>query len=292
MNKLSKKEEDVKNKEFKNLYKNEEIDIKMMETNAKFNETRAKQGQKIVTEKFVSNETKKGKIIRFFAVILFFAVLILAVYIPLKLTGITDKLNSLEDIKNFILSGGNYSLIIFVIIQFLQVTVLPIPAFLSTLAGALIFGPLTTLILSFVAIFLGSLFAFFLGRKFGKKILIWICGKDDANKWTKKLTNGKYAFFLMMLFPAFPDDILCIAAGVTNMSLRFFTITNLITRPIGIFCICYLGSGKLLPYSGYYLIIWALIYAFLIILFILSIKKQTEIEKFVDKLSQKFSKRK
>lgn len=292
MNKLSKKEEDVKNKEFKNLYKNEEIDIKMMETNAKFNETRAKQGQKIVTEKFVSNETKKGKIIRFFAVILFFAVLILAVYIPLKLTGIIDKLNSLEDIKNFILSGGNYSLIIFVIIQFLQVTVLPIPAFLSTLAGALIFGPLTTLILSFVAIFLGSLFAFFLGRKFGKKILIWICGKDDANKWTKKLTNGKYAFFLMMLFPAFPDDILCIAAGVTNMSLRFFTITNLITRPIGIFCICYLGSGKLLPYSGYYLIIWALIYAFLIILFILSIKKQAEIEKFVDKLSQKFSKRK
>ncbi len=292
MNKLSKKEEDVKNKEFKSLYKNEEIDIKMMETNAKLNETRAKQGQKIVTEKFVSNETKKGKIIRFFAVILFFAILILAVYIPLKLTGITDKLNSLEDIKNFILSGGNYSLIIFVIIQFLQVTVLPIPAFLSTLAGALIFGPLTTLILSFVAIFLGSLFAFFLGRKFGKKILIWICGKDDANKWTKKLTNGKYAFFLMMLFPAFPDDILCIAAGVTNMSLRFFTITNLITRPIGIFCICYLGSGKLLPYSGYYLIIWALIYAFLIILFILSIKKQAEIEKFVDKLSQKFSKRK
>lgn len=292
MNKLSKKEEDVKNKEFKNLYKNEEIDIKMMETNAKLNETRAKQGQKIETEKFVSNETKKGKIIRFFAVILFFAVLILAVYIPLKLTGIIDKLNSLEDIKNFILSGGNYSLIIFVIIQFLQVTVLPIPAFLSTLAGALIFGPLTTLILSFVAIFLGSLFAFFLGRKFGKKILIWICGKDDANKWTKKLTNGKYAFFLMMLFPAFPDDILCIAAGVTNMSLRFFTITNLITRPIGIFCICYLGSGKLLPYSGYYLIIWALIYAFLIILFILSIKKQAEIEKFVDKLSKKFSKRK
>lgn len=232
---------------------------------------------------------KKEKIFRFFVVFLAFLTLTLLVILIFKQTGLLEKLKTSEDIKNFILSGGNFSLIIFVTIQFLQVTILPVPAFLSTVAGALIFGAWKTFVLSFISIILGSLFAFWLGRKFGKKLLVWICGKSDAEKWTKKLTNGKYAFFLMMLFPAFPDDVLCLAAGVTNMSFKFFLITNLITRPIGIFCICFLGSGTLIPYKGYYLILWAIIYIVLIILFVLSIKSKDKIETFVDNFSKKFN---
>lgn len=290
---ILKKEEDVKNKEFKNINKLEQIEIKKEENLAKLNETNVKQGKNIEIESFVTldNTTKKGKILRFIIVCLVFSMIILGIYLALKFTGTLDKLESLEDIKKLILSGGNFSLIVFVIIQFLQVTILPIPAFLTTVAGAIIFGPLITFILSFVSILLGSLFAFWLGRKFGKRILIWTVGKEDAQKWTKKLTNGKYAFFLMMLFPAFPDDILCMAAGVTNMSWKFFTITNLITRPIGIFCICYLGSGTLLPYEGYYLIAWAFILILLVTLFVLSIKYQGKIEKFVDKINNKITKR-
>ncbi|MGN1208591.1 MAG: TVP38/TMEM64 family protein [Christensenellales bacterium] len=284
---FSKKEEDVKNKEFHNISKEEDLEIKQNEINAKLNETLTKQGEKIKTQKFADNTTKSGKALRLIIVCSIFLIIILGVYFALKFSGALEKLHNLEDIKNFILSGGNYSLIVFVVIQFLQVTFLPIPAFLTTVAGALIFGPWTTFILSFVSILIGSLFAFWLGRKFGKKILVWVAGKEDAEKWIRKLTNGKYAFFLMMLFPAFPDDILCIAAGVTNMSLKFFTVTNLITRPIGIFCICFVGSGQLIPYSGYYLILWAFILAFLISAFVFSIKKQAEIEKFVDKISSK-----
>lgn len=293
-NNLEKKEEQIKNKEFFYEQKIEQNEIKKEESNAKLNETLAKQGKIIKTESLIEidNSTKKGKLLRLLIVCLVFAGLILGIYFALKYTGTLEKLQSLEDVKNLILSGGNYSLIIFVVIQFLQVTFLPIPAFLTTVAGALIFGPFKTFVLSFVSILIGSLFAFWLGRKFGKKILVWIAGKEDANKWTKKLTNGKYAFFLMMLFPAFPDDLLCIAAGVTNMSLRFFTITNLITRPIGILCICYLGSGTLLPYEGYYLIVWAFIWITLITLFILSIKYQAKIEEFVDKFNNKIGKNK
>jgi len=293
-NDFEKKEEQIKNKEFLFEQKIEQNEIKKEESNAKLNETLAKQGKTIKTESLIEidNSTKKGKVFRLLIVCFVFTGLILSVYFALKHTGTLEKLQSLEDVKNLILSGGNYSLIFFVVIQFLQVTFLPIPAFLTTVAGALIFGPFKTFVLSFVSILIGSLFAFWLGRKFGKKLLVWIAGKDDANKWTKKLTNGKYAFFLMMLFPAFPDDLLCIAAGVTNMSLKFFTITNLITRPIGILCICYLGSGNLLPYEGHYLIVWTIIWIALITLFIFSIKYQAKIEKFVDKFSSKIGKKK
>lgn len=284
-----KKQEKVLDKEFKNLNKLEVSNIKELETFSKLNETKSKQGQKIETAelKILDNSTKKGKVLRFLLVLLFFTALILGGYFILKNTGLLEKFNNLEDIKNFILSGGNFSVFIFVLIQFLQVTILPLPTFLTTIAGALIFGPLKTFILSFVSIMLGSFFAFWLGRKFGKKILVWIAGKHDAEKWTQKLTNGKYAYFLMMLFPAFPDDILCIAAGVTNMTLKFFTITNLITRPLGLFCLCYIGSGNLIPYHGWGLIVWGIIIVFVIASFIISIKYQDKIENFINKLTKK-----
>ena len=73
------------------------------------------------------------------------------------------------------------------------------------------------------------------------------------------------------------------------MSWKFFSITNLITRPIGILCICYLGSGTLIPYEGYYLIAWAFILIALVILFVLSIKYQSKIEEFVDKINNKIN---
>ena len=168
-NEMLKKEEFVKNKEFFCENKNEQIEIKNMECNAKLNDTLAKQGEKVKTEKIeISNKTKGGKILRLFIDCFIFLCIGLAIYFALKQTASLDKLQSLEDIKRFILSGGNYSLIIFVAIQFLQVTILPIPACLTTIAGALIFGPFIAFILSFVSIFLGSMFAFYLGRRYGK----------------------------------------------------------------------------------------------------------------------------
>lgn len=291
-NESKKKEQHIQDKEYHVKIKEEENIIKEYEVFSKKNEVNAKMGVKIEKFTFPDNKTKSGKIKRFIIVTLIFAIVILGAYFALKYTGMLDKFNSAEDIKNFILSGGNLSVFLFVLLQFLQVTFLPLPAFLTTVVGALIFGPLNCFIMSIIAIMLGSVFAFYLGRKFGKGILTWIAGKEDAEKWSNKLTNGKYAFFLMMLFPLFPDDVLCVAAGVTNMSLKFFFITNLITRPIGIFCICFLGSGELIPFSGYGLIVWPILIVLLIICFVISIKYQDKIEKIIDNFSEKLKKNK
>lgn len=286
------KERNIQDKEFLVQKKELENDVKEYEVFSKQNESNAKMGVKIEKFNFPDNKTKSGKIKRFIIVTLIILIIVVGGYFGLKYTGVLEKINSAEDIKNFILSGGNLSVFLFFLLQFLQVTFLPLPAFITTVVGALIFGPVNSFIISFVAIMLGSVFAFYLGRKFGKKLLAWIAGKEDAEKWSKKLTNGKYAYFLMMLFPLFPDDILCMAAGVTNMSFKFFFVTNLITRPIGIFCICFLGSGELIPFSGYGLIVWPILIVLLITSFVISIKYQNKIEEIVDKLSNKLKRKK
>ena len=90
----------------------------------------------------------------------------------------------------------------------------------------------------------------------------------------------------MMLFPFFPDDILCMLAGVINMDFKFYLLTNLITRPIGIFCLCFLGSGVIIPYHSWGLIVWAIIAIVLTLVIFLLFKNKSKVETFFIKNKQ------
>lgn len=230
----------------------------------------------------------KTKIFKTLIILGVIALIFLAIFLPLYLTGALDKIKNAEELQAFIQSGGGWSYLIFFAIQFIQVTFLPIPGAVTTVAGMLAFeNGWIVFGISFVAVMLASALSFLLGRKVGKRLVVWVAGEKDYRKWAEKLGKGKFVFFLMMLFPVFPDDILCMIVGTTNMTWRFFLITNLITRPIGIACTCFLGSG-IIPFDGWWLILWGFLAVACVILFILSYKYQPQIEAFIMKLAKKF----
>ena len=225
--------------------------------------------------------TKKRKIIRSIIVtVIIVAIVVLAYYI-LVWTGVWEYINSVDKIRELILSLGFWGRFAFVLLQFLQVTFLPIPSTISTLAGVLIYGPFQAALLSLAGIMLGSILAFWLGRQFGRKLVVFMVGEETCKKWTDFLTNAKYSFVVMMVLPIFPDDVLCLVAGLTNMTWKFFVLTNLIARPIGIFMTCYIGSGELIPYHGWGLVAWAFIIVFVAILLYLTFKYRPQIENFL-----------
>lgn len=225
--------------------------------------------------------SKRKKLLRISVVLIIATMFCVGGFLLFKWTGVWENINSVEKIRGVILSIGFYGRLFFVLLQFLQVTILPIPSTITTLAGVLIYGPLQTAFLSLSGILLGSLFAFWLGRNFGQKVVVFMVGKESCKKWSKFLTNAKYSFFVMMLFPIFPDDILCLVAGLTDMSWTFFAVTNLISRPIGIFLTCYLGSGKIIPYQGWGVFVWFLLIIFVGVVLFLSFKYQNQIERFL-----------
>lgn len=238
---------------------------------------------------FPSKEEKKAKAIKLSIILLIFAILCLAIYLPLQLSGTLHKIDSAEKLQQVILSGGAYSYLIFFAFQFLQTTILPIPAVVTTVAGTLVFGPWITFAISLLAVLSGSLFAYFLGKKLGRKLIIWVIGKKSALKWEEKLSKGKYVYFLMMLFPFFPDDILCIVAGAINLNFRFFLISNLIARPIVIASTCFFGSGQIIPFHSWGIIVWIILIIIGIIMFYMSWRYSKQIENFVERLGQKLS---
>ncbi len=124
---------------------------------------------------------------------------------------------------------------------------------------------------------------FFLGRKCGRKILVFFTGEDNANKMCDLVSSGKYVYFLMMLFPLFPDDVLCMVAGIGDMSFKYFFVTNLISRSIGIACAVFFGSGKVIPFKGFGIVVWSIIGLFILFAFYFSIKYKDKIDEFLSK---------
>ncbi|MBR4270956.1 MAG: TVP38/TMEM64 family protein [Clostridia bacterium] len=206
--------------------------------------------------------------------------------------GILEYLTSTEKLQEALSEVGWWKYLLFFILQFLQVTFIPLPAMATTIAGTLMFGPAMATILSFFGIMFGSIFAFMIGDKCGEKVVKWIVGEKQTRKYSQMLYDkGKYMFFLMMLFPLFPDDILCLVAGMTTMSYRFFLTTIILTRPIGIIMTCYLGSGEIIPFTGWGLAVWAIIVAFMIFAFWFTYHYKDWIEKVLTRMGRFFTKK-
>lgn len=238
-------------------------------------------------KKLFDNNTTHGKILRLLLVVVILAVVLISGYFILKATGLWEKVNSVDKIRNIVQKGGAFSSIVFLLFQILQTTVLQIPAIFVTIAGAVIFGRWHAFFLSYLGVMIGSLIMFWIGRKAGRKFLNWLAGEESAEKWIKRMSNGKYLFFLMMVFPMFPDDILCVIAGMTNMSFPFFFWTNMLARGLGIACTVFFGSGAIIPYHGWGLIVWAVIIAVIALLFYLSVRFKDKIDDILNAITHK-----
>ncbi len=227
------------------------------------------------------------KVFRIVLVCLILGALLGLGYFILNITGLWEKFNSVEKLQALILELGFWGRSTFVFLQFLQVTFIPIPSPILIIAGSIIYGPFEAGLLSIAGILLGSAFAFFLGRVFGKKLVVFMVGKDMEKKCRNYLSNCKYSFVLMMLLPFFPDDVLCMVAGLTDMSWTFFMTTQFVTRPISIFLLSYLSSGEGIPYHGWGLIVWAVIIVVSVTLLYLSTKYNKKIEEFINNFFKK-----
>lgn len=128
--------------------------------------------------------------------------------------------------------------VIFILIQILQVVVPVIPGGVSCAAGALIFGPVAGFIYNYIGIAIGSIIIFLLGRRYGKPFILSLISEKTYDKYIGWLDNDKRferLFALAIFFPVAPDDALCLMAGLTNMSLKKFSLIIILAKPFSIF---------------------------------------------------------
>ncbi len=207
--------------------------------------------------------------------------IVAVIFYALSASGVLSKLTSIEALRDYISGFGAWAVIIFITFQFLQVVVLPVPGSVSVGVGVALFGPLRCSIFSFIGILAGSVAGFAIGRWVGYKAVCWVVGKDDLDKWLKKVKGKDYLLLsIMFLLPLFPDDILCFVAGLSSMTWGYFLIMITITRLISISTTSF--SLQLIPFTTWWgILIWVVIAAMIGVLFWAVCKYSDNIDKFI-----------
>ncbi len=188
---------------------------------------------------------------------------VLLVYVPLLINDLLWIFTDGNAIREYISGFGIWGILILFLLTLLEVVVLPIPAAVTIVIGTYLFGPTVSFIVSTLGTIVGSIICFYLGRTFGQKLVSWIIGEETTKKYSALLAEkGKVPFIIMMLFPFFPDDILCMVSGLTSMSFKFFITTVTITRPVMVAFYSYFGTGEIIPFSGWGIPVWIGLIAF------------------------------
>ncbi|MCH5161394.1 MAG: TVP38/TMEM64 family protein [Clostridiales bacterium] len=224
------------------------------------------------------NGDKYPHLERTIGVVAVVCILAAAIYIIYYQTGLNEKFTDFDAVRQFIVDSGFWGFAVFIGLTIVQVVVLPIPAAITILLGVAIYGPTVSFILSTIGTVIGSILSFALGKVFGRKLCNWMFGEEATEKYAKILgEKGRFIFIIMLLFPAFPDDMLCMIAGITTMSYMYFTVVCVLTRPVMIGITAYLGSG-VIPFEGWGIPVWIALILLLFAAFVVitGVKKRME----------------
>lgn len=210
---------------------------------------------------FVGISHNKIKLYKMSILIVYFSLIILVFATLIVKSGIMNEVKTVNDIIKLIQSYGAMGKLVFVAIQFLQVTFIPIPSTIVTAAGAAIYPPWEALLLSTIGLLIGSLLAFAMGKTFGVRLVKWIVGEESLNKYYKFVKGKDKAMLIyMFIFPAFPDDVLCLFAGLTSMGYVSFIIIQLISRPLNVaFTVFFVDAVTSIPLTAFGIVIYILL---------------------------------
>lgn len=159
---------------------------------------------------------------------LFFLVLIIYAYQH----GIFRSTTSLQ---RFIQQFGEYAVVIFILLQIIQVIIPILPGGISSVAGLLMFGNGWGLLYSCIGLIIGEAIGFLLVRYYGVSFVQLILSPKKYQKFdqllTQKTKDIKKVLCLTMLIPFAPDDLVCLVAGLTKISFKEYIQIVLLLKP-------------------------------------------------------------
>ncbi|MGT2929626.1 TVP38/TMEM64 family protein [Streptococcus dentasini] len=145
-------------------------------------------------------------------------------------------LSDFDAFKNWVSQYKVLSPLIFILIQIIQVVLPIIPGGVTTIVGFAVFGFWQGLLYNSIGIIIGSIILFSLVQHFGRKFILLFTKEETFKRYEAKLESPGYErlFILCMLSPVSPADLMVMVTGLTNMSLKKFSIIMLITKPISV----------------------------------------------------------
>jgi len=167
-------------------------------------------------------------------------------------TGFFEAAGSQEKLGEYIARCAPWSHLAYFGIQLASVIIAPIPSNITAAAGAYLFGLWPSFLLTWGAVAAGSAVVFLLARGLGQQFAGQFVSEKLSGKYLDVIRRKRDVFLaLAFLFPFFPDDILCILAGLTDIPFKRFFLLVAAFRPWGLLVSCLVGSATVsIPWWG------------------------------------------
>src|SRR3989442_15386100 len=146
-------------------------------------------------------------------------------------------------LKETVRSWGVMAPLVFIAIQALQVILSPIPGEVTGPVGGALFGTWWGLVYSPIGLTVGTLFCFWVGRKWGEPLVRpWL----SDHHWNRLSfiveAEGAILCFILYLIPGFPKDIISYLFGISPMPFWLFAVVSTLGRIPGTWISSYFGA--------------------------------------------------
>ena len=156
---------------------------------------------------------------------------------------ISEWLPSQEELLAWVGGLGAWGPVAIILLAMIQALLAPIPGQAIEAASGYLYGPFWGLLYPMTGMATGSLITFTLARRFGRPLVIRLIGKQSMSRLDDLVRRGGAPFFfLIWLLPGAPDDLACVAAGLTPMRTGQFMILMLVGRLPGVFASVLFGA--------------------------------------------------
>lgn len=180
-----------------------------------------------------------------------------------------------EAIAAYLQQFGVAGPILLFIILALQVFLAIIPGHAFMVAGGYIYGLLMGTVITQFSTVIASQLAFLLTRKYGRPLVERIAPDYVIEHWNQLAQSQGVVFFIFaFILPIFPNDLMCLIAGLSLISPKKFFLANFLGRlPCAIFITLIGSHGFELP-----LYFWVLVISVMILLSVFWKKFSSKIE--------------
>lgn len=152
---------------------------------------------------------------------------------------------SFENIRAIIDKNQSTSILLFILLQVLQVIIFIIPGDVINATGGFCFNLFLGSLLSFVGVTIGSICAFYIARFLGYNFVSKFVKKEKLEKLSHALESNKsfIGFFIFCNLPFVPKDILMYVAGLTPMKAKRTLTIYCLSRIPGIMIWTSMGAN-------------------------------------------------
>lgn len=152
--------------------------------------------------------------------------------------------NRPNDIRDLVSSAGAWGPLVFIALQMIQVLIAPIPGQVTGLVGGLLFGTALGVLYTTIGATIGFTLIFVLSRRLGRPFVEKFVGERTLERLDYLSgRTGALLLFVIYLLPAFPDDVISFAAGLTRIPLQILIAVSLAGRLPGYLVLSAAGNG-------------------------------------------------